>query len=253
MVISKNLKSMICALFDVYEDEGGVQRVVTPMEYSGSNDSVVVRVRPTENGYSVDENGEAAHYAMMSGGDLDSEVVTRWLAELNDSSRIVYSDNETLSIQVFDDRLIAPSIFRVAEAAQQLHAIATARADRRQSDFKEVMKTVVMEAATELKVTYAMDVELPIAGGLKADYVLDTAVPMIVIAASSATRLLEAEIIYMQYRAEKKSGYVLAAAESQNAVGRKQYERASYYTDKTVVFDNRAFAKLILNAGLPIH
>lgn len=253
MVISKSLKSMICSLFEVYEDDGGVQRVVTPMEYAGSNDSVVVRIRPLQNGFSIDENGEAAHYAMMNGGDIDSDVVVRWLAELKENSQIVFDEKESLSTQVLDDRLIAPSIFRVAEAAQQLHAIATARADRRHSDFKEVLKSIVIEAANELKVSYSADVELPIAGGLKADYVLGGVAPMIVIAASSAIRLLEAEIIYMQYRAEKKAGYVLAVAESQNAVGRKQYERASYYTDKTVVFDNRAFSNLIQSARSQIQ
>ena len=244
---------MICSLFEVYEDEGGVHRVVTPMEYAGSNDSVVIRVRPVENGFSIDENGEAAHNAMMNGGDIDSDAVLRWLSDLNNHNQIVFDENENLSTQVSDDRLIASSIFRVAEAAQQLHALATSRVDRRQSDFKELVKSSVVAAAKELKVFCDMDVELPIAGGLKADYVLGTAAPLIVIAASSAIRLLEAEIIYMQYRALKKTAYVLAVAESQNAVGRKQYERANYYTDKTVVFDSQVFGNLIQNTGSQIQ
>jgi hypothetical protein len=62
--------------------------------------------------------------------------------------------------------------------------------------------------------------------------------------------LLEAEVIYMQYRADKKAGYVLAVAESQATVGKKQYERAAYYTDKVVVFNPDAFGKLFSSKGI---
>ncbi len=44
-------------------------------------------------------------------------------------------------------------------------------------------------------------------------------------------------MIYMQYKVQKVNGYVLAIAESQKSVTKKQFERASYFTDKTVVFD----------------
>jgi hypothetical protein len=122
----------------------------------------------------------------------------------------------------------------------------------RVSDFKERIKQVVQEIAKELKLEYSSDVELPIAGGLKADHVLGISTPLIIIAATSSTRLLEAEVIYMQYRADKKPGYILAVAESQAAVGRGQYERAAYYTNKAVIFNQDAFSKLISNE-LSIH
>ena len=89
------------------------------------------------------------------------------------------------------------------------------------------------------------DVELPIAGGLKADHVIDTKTPLIVVTATSPTRLLEAEIIFMQYRADGKPGYILAVAESQGAVGKKQFERANYYTHKTVVFEQNLLRQVI--------
>lgn len=249
MVITSDLKRAICSLFEVHADEGGVQRVVTPLEYPGSNDQIVVRVRPSGDGqgFIIDENGEAAFYACLNGGDVESEAVGRWATEISLASPVEFTEDEKISVFASNERLIAPYIFRVAEAAQQLHAIATARVDRQASDFKERIKQIVQEIAKELKLECSSDVELPIAGGLKADHVLGTNKPLIIIAATSSTRLLEAEVIYMQYRADKKPGYVLAVAENQTTVGKKQYERAAYYTNKAVIFNQDAFSKLISN------
>ncbi len=60
MELKANLKAAICALFDVHEDEGGTQRVVTPLEFPGSRDQVVVRVRPRGTHWEIDENAEAS-------------------------------------------------------------------------------------------------------------------------------------------------------------------------------------------------
>jgi hypothetical protein len=247
MVITSDLKQAICSLFEVHADDDGVQRVVTPLEYPGSGDQIVVRVRPSIDGqgFLIDENGEAALYASLNGGDIESEAVARWAEDLPVSSHVKFTSDEKISAFALNERLIAPYVFRVAEAAQQLHAIATARADRQASDFKERIKQIVRSIAAEINQQWKSDVELPIAGGLKADHVLGENKPIIIIAATSPTRLLEAEVIYMQYRAEKKPGYILAVAESQAAVGKKQYERAAYYTNKAVIFNPDAFGRLI--------
>jgi hypothetical protein len=252
MVITSNLKQAICSLFEVHSDDDGVQRIVTPLEYPGSSDNIVVRVRPSSDGkgFVIDENGEAALYSSLNGGDIESDAIGRWAEELSTVSPVEFTEDEKLSVYAKHERLIAPYIFRVAEAAQQLYAIATARADRQASDFKERVKQVIEEISKELEMSFKSDVELPIAGGLKADHVLEADKPIIVIAATSPTRLLEAEVIYMQYRADKKAGYVLAVAESQATVGKKQYERAAYYTDKVVVFNPDAFGKLFSSKGI---
>ena len=229
----------------MHSDEEGVQRIVTPLEYPGTNDKIVVRVRPNENGFIIDENGESAFFASLNGGDVESDSVSRWAEDLLLLSPVSFSDDEIISAFANNERLIAPYIFRVAEAAQQLYAIATSRADRQTSDFKERVKIIVEEIALTLNLTYASDVELPIAGGLKADHVIGTDKPLIIIAATSPTRLLEAEVIYLQYREDKKPGYILAVAEDQNSVGKKQYERAAYYTNKSVIFNPDAFGKLL--------
>ena len=176
---------------------------------------------------------------------MDSEAVLRWVDELEGQPVSFAAD--MLSARTFDAKLIAPLIFRVADAAQQLHAVAVSRVDRHLSDFKQRVTSIVEEVATRLNVHHQSDVALPIMGGLQADHVIATPVPLIVIAANSQARLLEAEVIYMQYRAEKRLGVVLAVAESQNAVTRRQYERAAYFTDKTVIFDADAFQMLLSN------
>ena len=58
------------------------------------------------------------------------------------------------------------------------------------------------------------NVEQPTSGGLEAN-------------------LLEAEVIRMQYLYTKQRGFVLAAAESEKVLGKKQFHRANYYLGKT--------------------
>jgi hypothetical protein len=246
MEVTANLKHAICALFEVHPDEAGVQRIVTPLEYSGSGDHVVVRVRPTSDGYQIDENGEASLYASMADGDPSAESVLRWAQDLEGQSPVRLSDDETLQAFAYDERLIASYIFRVAESAQQLYALATSRPPRRISDFKEQVSKAVELAAASTGFSYESDVHLEISGDFVADHVISSSEsPLIIIAASGIQRLLEAEIIHMQYRAEKIPATVIAAVESQKSVGTKQYERANYYTGKTVTFNASDFGSLI--------
>ena len=240
----RDLKREICSLFEVHPDQDGVQRIVTPLEYSESGDRIVIRVRPLGDGtYRIDENGEAALYASMRGGDVDSEPVNRWVEDLQ--APVFFTEDETIAAVVADERLITPYIFRVAEAAQQLHAIATSRAERQHSDIKERVAAVVRQVSVELNVPMESEVPLPLAGAFVADHVIELRLPLIVIVATTAARLMEAELIHMQYRVQSRPGTVVAVAESQTAVTRKQFERAGYYTSKTVVFDEDAFPDLV--------
>lgn len=238
MVMATDLKRKICSLFEVVDDEKGVQRIVMPIEYPSTGDKVVIRVRPRENGaFRIDEAGDASLYASMAGGDTECDSVQRWMEEAQELSSPVRYEDDTLVADALSQDLVAPYIFRVAEAAQQLFAISTSRAIRQASDFKNRLSEVIATASEELHFSYQADVELPIAGGLHADFLVPGERPLIVIAANSLPRLLEAEIIHMQYQLSNRPGFVLAVAESQASVGKKQFERANYYTDKTVSFN----------------
>jgi hypothetical protein len=250
MELIPNLQRAICALFEVHEDEPGIQRIITPLEYPGSHDHVVVRVRARADHLKIDENGEAALFAALQGGEVDSDSVRRWADELERFGPIRFDDEEVISARLQNPQLAAAAIFHVAAASQQLYALATAQKERSASDFKERLGEVVLAVCKALNLSPQTNAELPIAGGLEADYVIEApenpnSAPLIIIAASSATRLLEAEVIHMQYRLSQQRGFVLAVAESEKIVGKKQFHRANYYTGKTVEFSAHHFGQLL--------
>lgn len=250
---TSDLQRDICALFEVHADEKGVQRVVTPLEYTGSGDRIVVRVRPRGKSFQVDENGESAFLASLNGGSTDSELVLRWIAALDSTSPVALDGDEVLMATALDERLLAPYVLKVAAAAQQLYGFATARPERLQNDFRDRLSEVIKELVAQINLPWRKDATLPIMGDLVADHILGSdANPLIIVAAHSPARLLEAEIIHMQYRRENKPGYVLAVAEDQASVTRKQFERASYFTDKTVVFEPGNLSAFI-RAEAPRH
>jgi glucose/arabinose dehydrogenase len=154
MDLAPGLKHTICALFEVHEDSSTVQRIVTPLEYPGSNDKVVIRVRQRADGFEIDENGEAALYASLQGGDVESDLVQRWAQDLNQDTGVDY-ENETGVASLNDQRLIAPAIFQVACAAQQLFALAraTSHKERAANDFKDRVASVIAEIADSLHLT----------------------------------------------------------------------------------------------------
>lgn len=246
MNLCTDLQHDICALFDVSPTENGGWSVVTPMQYSGSNDHVVVHVKPTTQGWELHDNGDAVLNANLLGFDTGTDAMDRWTDDLPGTSPVAFShETERLTASTLDGRLLAPYIFRVAEAAQQMFAISTQRHDRRSSNLREQVSEVVIEVASLLNKVVSFDAPLPIAGDLKADVVVEGPSPLIVIAATSSARLLEAEIIFMQMRHKKMPGFVLAIAESAQTVGRKQFDRANFYTDKTVGFDRMHLVDLI--------
>lgn len=243
---TSNLKRDICSLFEVHDDEKGVQRIVTPLEYSGSGDHVVVRVRPQDGTFRIDENGEAAFLAALNGGNTDKEVIARWVADLTDANNIKLDEDEIIYAELKSEKLIAAYVIKVAAAAQQLYSMAVSRPERQANDFREQITEVVSSIASTLNLPWEKDASLPIVGDLKADHVLGKADnPLIIVAASTTARLLEAEVIHMQYRLEERKGYVLAIVQDQASVTRKQYERAEYFTDKTVVFNSQNLGSLL--------
>jgi len=248
--ITDDLKRGICALFEVHADERGVQRVVTPLEYAGSGDNIVVRVRPRQGYFQIDDNGEASFLATLNGGNTESEPVQRWISSLIDASPVYVGDDDVVTSEATDARLLAPYVLKVAAASQLLYGLAFARQERQASDFQERLFDVVKSIVGQTMLPWRQDVPLPIMGELVADHVLGgDEKPFIIIAANSAARLLEAELIHMQYKQDKREAYVLAVAENQAAVTKRQFERALYYTDKTVTFEPTNFANLLRNVA----
>lgn len=181
----------------------------------------------------------------MAEGDVDSEAVVRWAIDTAANGPVILDEEDQLVAFAQDERLVPAYIFRVAEAAQQPFALATSRQPRRINEFKNLVAKAVHDASITSGFNYASDVVLPIAGDFMADHVIDVPTPLLVIAATGIQRLLEAELIHMRYQAERIPAFVLATVESQKSVGAKQFERANYYTGKTVSFSSPDFASLL--------
>ncbi|WP_295429002.1 hypothetical protein [uncultured Thiodictyon sp.] len=125
-------------------------------------------------------------------------------------------------------------------------ALACLRRARTVSDFRERVVQVVQAAAASLGVEARLDVPVDESQSLRADVYLLSRVPLIVIAATSAQRLMEAEIIWLDAARRQEPAYVLATVEDARAVGINQYTQANYYTDKTVEFTGaKALGELV--------
>jgi hypothetical protein len=247
MALTLDFKRSLCGLFDVQATDDGM-RVVTPLCYRAEGDQIVVRVRRLpDGGWRLDENGEAAFNASLSGAPIESDAMARWADGLNEQGRVTFDlEAEELSSHVFEETQLAPAVLRLAEAAHELYSVATAaRVDRKAGDLKQRVVTAAVEAALRMKRPYATDVELPISGGFVADVYIESDIPLIVIAAATTPRLLEAEITHMQYRAQRLPGYVLAVVDANQGIPRKQVERANYYTGKTVSYAHRDLEQFI--------
>jgi len=127
-----DLKSSLCALFEVlvdeHADENNVQRIVTPMQYGGSHDHIVIRVRPTSTAIQIDEAGDAAMYAALAGGNTASEHLARWAKALAETSPVRIDADDVLLATTTDPHRVPGYVFRVAEAAQQFYTLATTSA-----------------------------------------------------------------------------------------------------------------------------
>jgi len=247
MELTAELKRSLSGVFDVQE-AGNVVRVVTPLHYRADGDQIVVRVRRAPGGgWLLDENGEAAFYASLGGANLETESMARWAEALAEHGAVSFDvEAEELTARVADDALLAPAVLRLAEAAHELYSVATAtRPERKPGDLKERVVSTAVEVAQRMKKTYSVDAELPISGGFVADVLIEDEAPLIVIAAATTPRLLEAEVAHMQYRAQGLPGFVLAVVDSNQAIPRKQVERANYYTGKTVSYAPRDLDQLI--------
>ena len=131
MKVQTDIKQRICGLFEVTRTEDGGWCVVTPMQYTGSNDHVVVYIQQTANGWLLHDNGDAVLNANLLGFDTGTDALERWASDLNDHGPVCYdTETELLSASTNNHNLLAPYLFRVAETALGLFAIVTQRSQQ---------------------------------------------------------------------------------------------------------------------------
>lgn len=227
----QELRHLMCGKFDIREEDG-VLLLRTPFGLDFGDD-LVIRVRPKGSGFQVDDNGETWLSLLMNGTAPDPDRV-------QDVKGAVDLDQEdgTLLVCVPTTSELADAIFRVTSASIRVHATFRPRGRAEPSDLKERVVSLLTEVAQEEGVILRLDEIVDETGVLAADAILGEEAPLIVIAASSVERLMEAELVFLRRQMLQRRGYVLAVVSSSQAIGRKHFSRANYYTDKTLEFDD---------------
>lgn len=224
------LRKAMCGAFDVTE-EGGVLLVRTPFGLD-FNDDLVLRIRPVDRGFQVDDNGDTMLTLALSGSAPEADRV------LEAAGDVEFDEEDgSLIARVENPVALGEAVFRVAGAALRVHSACRPRERTAASDLKSRVVELLSKVASETGVVLRLDEVVEEAGSLQADAVLGDDEPLIVIAAPSVERLMEAELLFLRRQISRRPGYVCAVVSSAAAIGRKHFTRANYYTDKTVEFD----------------
>lgn len=211
--------------------------VCTPFKYY-DNDNVVVFAWPNSRGvFRVSDNGEAAERLSMDGIDVSGDRIDRWIGEAKVFFKLNWDEEDQSFWVEVDEGELAAAVFRVAEAASQLQAMTVVRSGHAESTFKAEVMAMIREVASETGVSVKFDV--PVVSNFTADalFLADTR-PLAVVVAQSKDRLMEAELMWSNAKRLGDPTRVIAVVESSDKVGRKEVERAQFYTDKTLTFRN---------------
>jgi hypothetical protein len=228
--------------------DGG--RLITPWRYD-DGDQVVVFVTPHGEDWRADDNGEGLFRLAGAGIDPASERVQARLQALTQILGVHLDDDGEQIYAVASTPNLESAALAVAEASAQLQGLTCLRPQARQpSDFRERIIDLVETAARAAGVESRRDVPADASQSFLADVYLCTPIPLLVIAATSAQRLMEAEIIWLDAARRLAPVYVLATVESARDIGVAQYTRANYYTDKTVEYTGPEALSTLLAARL---
>lgn len=228
-----NLRT-ICQRFAWMATEDG-GHLVTPWRYD-DGDHVVVFARRHGAGWRVDDNGEGLFRLAGAGIDPESERVRARLKALPQLLGVYLDDDGECLYATAATADLETAALAVAEASAQLQFFSSLCQARQPSGFRERIVSIVEEAAREVGIESRRHVAADESQSLFVDVYLCSPTPLMVIAATSPQRLMEAEIIWLDAARRGESVYVLAMVESAQAIGVTQYTRANYYTDKTVEF-----------------
>ncbi len=233
-------------LFEIRKTQSpNVELVKTPLEFPGTNDQVVVRVRKSPNGFLVDDGGDAEWFIETSGFSLEAASVETSKKHLHETLGVEFNDDFVLFQRVEKEALLPMAVIRVAQAAVAFYEVASNRLERKEGRFRNELKEALREVASEDGFEVSEDCAIDELQGQKADYRLTKKAlkqPIYVFAASDKARLLEAQLAFLALDREVP---VIAIAESQEKVGRRNFERAGYFTTKCLAYDKGAMRDLV--------
>lgn len=235
------MKPDLCQDFEVVADNGG-WRVITPWRY-GDRDRVVIWAVPTNGGWRVDDNGEAAFRMALDGGDLDSQKVRAWLSSVPAMLGARWNPDEQRLEAFSDEKKLAASIHAVAEVSTLLGSLSLAREVRAHSTFKDEVIFMLHEVSRETGIEARFEVPLDQRQLLMADCLFLSERPLAIIVAGSVERLLEAELAWSEARRIGDQTRIVAVTEGDGAIPRRRIDQAQFFTDKTLSF--RGFETLL--------
>lgn len=240
------MKLSLCKDFSIIETEYGC-RVLTPFRFP-DRDQVVIWVKRSNQGYLLDDNGEAALRLAGDGVDVDSERIQIWLQALPGYLGVRWEEKNEILLTSATQETLEEKIMAMAQSAIQLSALSAMRTERSQSDFKEKVLVTLAEIGLELGFPIQLDTPTDESGHFVADAMLGLKKPIAVVTATSVPRLLEAQLMWFDARQRKADIFVLAVVEDVKEIGIKQYTRANYHTDKTVEFSGRNLLKDLIRS-----
>lgn len=243
---SSQVRSLLCSAFEISE-EGGSFLIHTPFAVD-FNDDLVIRLRPVDNGFRIDDNGETILSLALAGSAPDFDRVNELVPNVN-----VDELDGAIHLIERSPAKVVHAIYSVIAASLRIHGAYRPRTISEPSDFRERVVAALEDVAREFSLPISFDQTVEQAGNLTADVVLGEKHKFLVIAASSVERLMEAELIYLRRQLSKQGGFVCAAVPSAKAIGLKHFSRANYYTDKTVEFDGWSTAFMDLARQHAMH
>ena len=229
----------ICKLFNIRMNvEAGVSLIETPLTYVGTNDNVVIHVKELPNNrYLIDDGGNADWFASTAGYDFKSTSTDFFIKSHESLLGVKINENgEVYTISDGEDA-VSLSILRVAQCSASLHSTVVFRQQKSESTFKKDLRDAILSVMDQDEVVERY--EVPNSHNVIVDYKLqrNNSNPVYIIAASEKARLLEAELLGVQLQSQKSSAKIIAVVESQNKVSQTEFERASYFVDKALVFN----------------
>ena len=210
--------------------------IVTPWRYDDGDRVVVFVSRESDRWWRLDDNGDALFRLAAAGVDPESTRLQARLAVLPQLLGVRVDEDGEQLVAFADDANLEAGVLAVAEAAAQLQGLAIEPRSRVASVFREQVVALIEAVARDAKIETHRNVPADESQSILADLYLCSKTPIAVFAATSAHRLMEAQMTWLDAQRRAVSLYVLATVESARAVGISQYTRANYYTDKTVEF-----------------
>ncbi|KAE8545380.1 DUF1828 domain-containing protein [Marinobacter nauticus] len=245
---AKLLQSELCKGFYISATEVGGLSISTPFTYE-DGDSVVIFVLPLKDGtFRVDDNGEAAFRLLSDGVSIEKGKPQAWLKSLESSHQVYWDEvGEELFAVANSIVAVAGAAMRVAECSAQMQVLSAFRQDRKVSDFKDQIMAVLREVEQETQIEARYDFAADPNQQIFVDAYFMSKTPISVVVATSAERLMEAELLWSMSQQMKDPMRVIAVFEDMTKFNDKQLARASYYTDKAVPWRSMptAFRKLM--------